>query len=62
MTTKKEASAVEHTQTTGLTTEQLKEVAGGLEYVAAERATGSVGTSVTPVERHRPAGGIAPNG
>ena len=64
MTTKKNAPAVEHLQTTGLTAEQLKEVAAGqgLEYVGAERATGSVGTSVTSVEKRRPAGGISSNG
>jgi|RhiMethySRZTD1v2_1073278.scaffolds.fasta_scaffold1013328_1 hypothetical protein len=66
MTTKKNAEAPERVPQNELTKEQLKDVAGGvrqpnvkpLEYIGSDRATGSVGTSVSgELGKLRPAGG-----
>ncbi len=62
MTSKKNAAAAERMQKTGLTDEQLKDVAAGqrvkpLEYIGSEHGTGSVGTSVSgEIGKLRPAG------
>ena len=66
MTSKKNAAASERTPKTELTKDQLKDVAAGvrqpdvkpLEYIGSDRATGSVGTSVSgEIGKLRPAGG-----